>query len=59
MEESDEEDVEVQRVAEALLRGELPPACLDVTLALRYMTTDSRITFHQVLLGNLKNLNGA
>ena len=47
-EESDEEDAEVQQAAEAMVAGEVAPACLDVTLALRYMTHDSRITFHQV-----------
>ena len=38
----------MQQAAEAMVAGELAPACLDVTLALRYMTHDSRITFHQV-----------
>ena len=47
-EDSDEEEAQVQQAAEALLAGELPPPCLDVTLALRYMTDNSRITFHQV-----------
>ncbi|KAL3162704.1 hypothetical protein ABBQ38_008745 [Trebouxia sp. C0009 RCD-2024] len=45
--ESDEEDAEVQQAAEAVVAGEVAPPCLDVTLALRYMTQDSRITFHQ------------
>jgi hypothetical protein len=48
MEESDEEEAQVQQAAEALLAGEMAPPCLDVTLALRYMTHNSRITFHQV-----------
>ena len=47
-EDSDEEEAQVQQAAEALLAGELPPPCLHVTLALRYMTDNSRITFHQV-----------
>lgn len=48
MEESDEEEAQVQQAAEALLAGEMAPPCLDVTLALRYMTHNGRITFHQV-----------
>ena len=32
-----------------MVAGEVAPPCLDVTLALRYMTYDSRITFHQVI----------
>ncbi len=48
MEESDEEEALVQQAAEALLAGEMAPPCLDVTLALRYMTHNGRITFHQV-----------
>lgn len=47
-EESDEDDAEVQQAAEAMVAGEVAPPCLDVTLALRYMTSDSRVTFHQV-----------
>lgn len=46
-EESDEEEAQVQQAAEALLAGEMAPPCLDVTLALRYMTHNGRITFHQ------------
>ncbi len=46
--ESDEEEAQVQRAAEAKLAGELPGPCLDVTLALRYMVDNSHITFHQV-----------
>ena len=45
---SDEEEAEVQQAAEAVVAGEVAPPCLDVTLALRYMTQNSRITFHQV-----------
>lgn len=48
MEESDEEEAQVQQAAEALLAGEMAPPCLDVTLALRYMTHNGRVTFHQV-----------
>lgn len=47
---SEEDDAEVQQAAEALVQGEVAPRCLDVTTALRYMTSDSRITFHQVLV---------
>ena len=50
-EDSDEEDAEVQQAAEAMVAAEVAPPCLDVTLALRYMTQDSRITFHQVTQG--------
>ena len=49
MEESEEEEAQVQQAAEAMVAGDLPPACLDVTLALRYMTHNNRVTFHQVL----------
>lgn len=42
----DEEEAQVQQAAEAILSGEGPPACLDVTLALRYMVNNSQITFH-------------
>ena len=45
---SDDEEAEVQQAAEAVVAGEVAPPCLDVTLALRYMTQNSRITFHQV-----------
>lgn len=38
----------MQQAAEAMVAAEVAPPCLDVTLALRYMTQDSRITFHQV-----------
>ena len=38
----------MQQAAEAVVAGEVAPPCLDVTLALRYMTQNSRITFHQV-----------
>ena len=38
----------MQQAAEALLAGEMAPPCLDVTLALRYMTYNGRVTFHQV-----------
>ena len=41
----------MQQAAEALLAGEMAPPCLDVTLALRYMTHNGRITFHQVCAG--------
>jgi len=50
MEESDEEEAQVQQAAEALMAGEMAPPCLDVTLALRYMTHNGRVTFHQVRL---------
>lgn len=47
VEESEEEEAQVQQAAEAMVAGDLPPACLDVTLALRYMTHNNRVTFHQ------------
>ena len=51
-EEVEEEDREVQQAADAMMTAELPPPCLDVTIALRFMVDkdNSSITFHQVRL---------
>lgn len=48
----EEEDREVQQAADAMMTAELPPSCLDVTIALRFMVDkdNSSITFHQVRL---------
>ena len=47
-EEVEEEDQEVQEAADAVMTSELPPSCLDVTIALRYMVEHSCVDFHQV-----------
>ena len=47
-EEVEEEDEEVQEAAHSVMASELPPSCLDVTIALRYMVEHSCVDFHQV-----------